>query len=582
MVLNTKKPKKMKLTFTFLIVLLEISSLFAQQIKQVSAVSEKVYISVTKKTPQTPEPEISKTLLQPPYLEITNYRFTDTDGNNKIDAGETVKISFELVNSGMGPGKDLTLDIEEINKMEGLEFKKPGQLSDLRQGESKHLEIPIVGSLDLPDGLASFRIQVNEPNGFGTDPLEMEIETQSFRPPVVKLVDFQVSSQVGGILEKRKPFDLEILVQNLGQGMAEDVSVKVDFPANIFCLSANQLENVGKLEPGEQKLLSYNFITNNEYRENTIGFRFDINEKYGKYAEPGDVVLTLNQEVSAEKLVVRGVEEKEVEIAVASLSSDVDKNIPVNPEKFPSKVALIFGNEDYSRTLNAEVNVEYARRDADVFLKYAVNTLGVVKENVYFNTDATSGTMNTEIDRVCELIKRMGPETELIFYYAGHGFPDEKNHAPYLIPVDVNASNLNAAIPLKDVYKKFGETGAKKITVVLDACFSGGGRNQGLLADARGFRIKPKEEELMGNMVVFSASTGEQTALPYHEQKHGMFTYFLLKILQETNGSATFGDLDNYLKAQVGINSLRINGKVQDPVTTVSPQMRQVWKSLTF
>jgi len=44
LVLNTKKPKKMKLTFTFLIVLLEISSLFAQQIKQVSAVSEKVCI----------------------------------------------------------------------------------------------------------------------------------------------------------------------------------------------------------------------------------------------------------------------------------------------------------------------------------------------------------------------------------------------------------------------------------------------------------------------------------------------------------------------------------------------------------
>ncbi|MGC9353905.1 MAG: caspase family protein [Mariniphaga sp.] len=557
-------------------------ALFAQQRKQVSAVSKKVYISVKKEIPQTPEPEISKTLLQPPYLEITNYRFTDDNGNNKIDAGETVKISFDLVNSGMGSGEGLTLVIEEKNKVVGLDFKKPGRLTVLKQGESRHLEIPIEGNLDLADGLASFRILVNEPNGFGTDPLEMEIETQSFRPPVVKLVDFQVSSQVGGILEKRKPFDLEILVQNLGQGMAEDVSVKVDFPANIFCLSANQLENIGKLEPGEQKLLSYNFITNNEYRENTIGFRFEINEKYGKYAEPGDVVLTLNQEVSAEKLVVRGVEEKEVEIAVASLSSDVDKNIPVNPEKLPSKVALIFGNEDYSRTLNAEVNVEYARRDADIFLKYAVNTLGVVKENVYFNIDATSGTMNTEIDRVCELIKRMGPETELIFYYAGHGFPDEKNHAPYLIPVDVNASNLNSAIPLKEVYKKFGETGAKKITVVLDACFSGGGRNQGLLADARGFRIKPKEEELMGNMVVFSASTGEQTALPYHEQKHGMFTYFLLKILQETNGSATFGDLDNYLKAQVGINSLRINGKVQDPVTTVSPQMRQVWKSLTF
>jgi uncharacterized caspase-like protein len=189
--------------------------------------------------------------------------------------------------------------------------------------------------------------------------------------------------------------------------------------------------------------------------------------------------------------------------------------------------------------------------------------------------------MNTEIDRVCELIKRMGPETELIFYYAGHGFPNEQTYAPYLIPVDVNGTNLSSAIQLKDVYKKFGSSGAKKVTVILDACFSGGGRNQGLLA-ARSVRIKPKDEELSGNMVVFSASSGEQSASPYHAQKHGIFTYYLLKKLQETKGTVSFGELDSYLRNQVGISSIRVNGKVQDPVTTASPDLIQQWKELTF
>ncbi len=175
----------------------------------------------------------------------------------------------------------------------------------------------------------------------------------------------------------------------------------------------------------------------------------------------------------------------------------------------------------------------------------------------------------------------MGPETELIFYYAGHGFPDEQSYTHYLIPVDVNATNLSSAIPLKEVYKKLGETGAKKITVILDACFSGGGRNQGLLA-ARGVRIKPKEEALLGNMVVFSASGGDQTALPYKDKQHGMFTYFFLKKLQETKGEVTFGEMDEYLRTQVGITSLRVNGKVQYPVTNASPQIGDYWKSLTF
>jgi len=78
--------------------------------------------------------------------------------------------------------------------------------------------------------------------------------------------------------------------------------------------------------------------------------------------------------------------------------------------------------------------------------------------------------------------------------------------------------------------------------------------------------------------VVFSASSGEQTASPYHAQKHGIFTYFLLKKLQETNGAVKFGELDSYLRNEVGISSIRINGKVQDPVTTVSPQINQLWE----
>lgn len=581
--MDLNKPFIMKRIFTFLLlfILLAAQTLLAQKTKQVSAVSEKVYIFVTKPTSQIIAPEKATLHLQPPYLEITNYNFLDSNGNNKIDAGETVMISFDLINSGIGTGSGLTLDIQENNEIQGLKFIKPNQLPELKNGESKQIEIPIEGSLDLIDSIASFKIMVNEPNGFGTDPLEVEIETQAFRPPMVKMVDYQVSSVAGRTLEKRRPFELEILIQNLGQGVAQDVSITAVIPVNIFCLTANQLEHIDELKPGEQQLISYTFVANNEYRDDNIGFSFRIKEKYNQYSEDGEVVLTMNQQVSAEKLIVKGNIENEFKIAVASLSSDVDKNIPVSAEKFPNKVALIFGNEDYSRSVSAEVNVDYARRDAAIFSEYAIKTLGVLETNIWFNADATSGTMNTEIERVCELIKRLGSETELIFYYAGHGFPDEQTYTPYLIPVDVNATNLGSAIALKEVYKKFGETGAKKITVILDACFSGGGRNQGLLA-ARGVRIKPKEEELMGNMVVFSASMGEQTALPYHDQKHGMYTYFLLKKLQETKGLVSFGELDNYLRGQVGISSLRINGKIQDPVTTVSPQISTQWENLTF
>jgi hypothetical protein len=546
------------------------STIFAQ-IKTSSAVSEKIYISISS----------AKEVTKPPYLEIKDYYFSDSDGNKKIDAGEATSISFNLINSGMGPGLGLSLTVKEVNQISGIIFNRSSSLPELKSGDKQQINIPIDAAQDLRSGLASFIIVVDEPNGFDTDPLMVEIETQSFKTPFVKLVDHQVSSQTTGKLEKRKSFELEVLIQNLGKGVAQNTTVGIQIPMNVYCLSSNEIQNIGALKPGEQRLLTYTFITNNEFQSETIDFAININEKYNQYSENGNIALTMNQKVSGKTLVVKGELENNVDFKIASLSSDVDKNIPINASKYPNKVALILGNENYSGSLNSETNVDYARRDASIFREYAVKTLGVKEENIYFKTDVTAGVMNTEIERVCELVKRMGSATELIFYYAGHGFPDENTHTPYLIPVDVNATNLSSAIALKSIYQKLGETGAEKITVLLDACFSGGGRNQGLLA-ARSVLIKPKEENAKGNMIVFSASTDVQSALPYHSQKHGMFTYFLLKKLQASNGAVNFGELDEYLRSNVGIKSLQVNSKVQDPVTTVSPALQENWKELTF
>jgi len=74
-----------------------------------------------------------------------------------------------------------------------------------------------------------------------------------------------------------------------------------------------------------------------------------------------------------------------VSIEMASLSSDVDKNIPVVFTSKPFRYALIIGNEDYSRYqrgLNDESNVEFARNDASIFKEYATKVMGVEEKNL--------------------------------------------------------------------------------------------------------------------------------------------------------------------------------------------------------
>ena len=262
--------------------------------------------------------------------------------------------------------------------------------------------------------------------------------------------------------------------------------------------------------------------------------------------------------------------------------SSVNINIPTN-KKVKNCYALVIGNEDYTsfqRTLNSEQNVDYAVNDATIFKQYCLNTLGVKEDNMNFLTNATAGAMNQKINKMLKLMNKLGNEAELIVYYAGHGYPDELTKAPYLIPVDVSGTDLSYAIKLEDLYRDLGNTNAR-VTIFLDACFTGGGRNSGLVA-SRGVKVKPKEGTLNGNIVVFSASSEEQSSLAFHKESHGMFTYYLLKKIQESKGKVSMGELADYITNEVSIQSININEKEQDPTVNTSEKVVNDWRNWKF
>jgi uncharacterized caspase-like protein len=339
------------------------------------------------------------------------------------------------------------------------------------------------------------------------------------------------------------------------------------------------------MKRGESRELDFLFTATRRYTGTTIPVSVQINETYGRYGLDTTLQVSLAENLTAKnEVVISGVTAAVAEdITIASLTSDVDKNIPLIVTTHPSRYALVIGNEDYSkfqRGLNNEANVKFARNDATIFKDYAQRVLGVEEKNLFFITDATAGEMEQKIDLISKLATKTGAEAEIVFYFAGHGLPDEVSKEPYLIPVDVSGTNLTSAIKLADVYKKLSETGAQKVTFFLDACFSGGGRDAGLLA-ARSVKVKPKDELVTGNVVVFSASSGEQSSLPYTDKQHGMFTYFLLKKLQESKGNITYGKLADFVKNNVSIESLRINSKEQDPTVKVSMDVQDKWESWT-
>jgi uncharacterized caspase-like protein len=188
--------------------------------------------------------------------------------------------------------------------------------------------------------------------------------------------------------------------------------------------------------------------------------------------------------------------------------------------------------------------------------------------------------MRYEVKWISDVADSYKGAANLIFYYAGHGIPDESSKSSYLLPVDGYGSDVTTGYKLDDLYQQFGKLPAKTVTVLMDACFSGSQRSGDMLASARGIAITVKPGSPMGNMVVFSAAQGDETAYPNREKGHGMFTYFLLKKLQETKGDVTLGELSDYISTNVRQQSIVVNGKSQTPSVTSSAELNNKWKGL--
>lgn len=256
-----------------------------------------------------------------------------------------------------------------------------------------------------------------------------------------------------------------------------------------------------------------------------------------------------------------------------TIDNTIDKNIPQTASLQANTFVIAIGNENYSLV----PKVAFANNDMNIFAQYCQKTLGIPMQNIRKYKDATFGSMLSALNDIKEIADAYNGDMNVIFYYAGHGIPNEKDQTAYLLPTDADGKSTEVCFPLARLYKELGELNAKSVIVFMDACFSGAQRGNGMLASARGVAIKAKEQKPMGKLVVLTAASGEETAYPYNEKAHGLFTYFLLKKLNETKGVCSLGELSEYITTNVKRQSIVINRKPQTPAIIFSDSVKDEW-----
>ncbi|MDE6380507.1 MAG: caspase family protein [Muribaculaceae bacterium] len=264
---------------------------------------------------------------------------------------------------------------------------------------------------------------------------------------------------------------------------------------------------------------------------------------------------------------------------ILAKTSDVDKDIPETGKKNTNTYAFIVANENYKNV----ANVASALHDGQTFSEYCEKTLGIPKSQITFLTDATSGDFWSEFENLKGRISNRPEDVDVILYYSGHGLPDDNTKEAYLMPVDAQPQHSRTMIKLQEVYDGLGKLPNASVYAFMDACFSGSSRESGQkdtpVVAARGVALRHKDVDPAGNVFVLSAADAQQTAFPYEDKDHGMFTYWLLKKLQESKGGATLEDISTYVKEKVASTSQEINRRAQTPTYKATGKLSGTWKS---
>ncbi len=240
------------------------------------------------------------------------------------------------------------------------------------------------------------------------------------------------------------------------------------------------------------------------------------------------------------------------------------KNIPQNFTKNNDAVAVIIGNKDY-KYLN---NVKYAIKDVRLMKKYLMESFGYDEKNIIWLENASKGEFESVFGikgnhkgRLDDYVKEN--KSDVFIYYSGHGAPDVNSRKGYFVPVDCNPATVALnGYPIDLLYENLSKIKYKKLTVIVDACFSG----ENTLKNVSPIFIKVDNPVMAKtNTTIYSSAKGDQLSTWYPQKEHSLFTYYFLKGIQEKGIDVTNSEMKKYLDEKVTYMSRRLHSREQNP-----------------
>jgi formylglycine-generating enzyme required for sulfatase activity len=206
--------------------------------------------------------------------------------------------------------------------------------------------------------------------------------------------------------------------------------------------------------------------------------------------------------------------------------------------------ALVIGNNNYEHVRHLQTAESDARE-----------VERVLRESYGFQTRLLINATRSQIIGALAAYRReLGPDANLLIYYAGHGYNDRDADKAYWLPVDASGEDPADWISADDITTAIRVIPARHVLVVSDSCYSGTlTRELNLSPSAPAAREQFLQKMMAGRSRTLMASGGNEPVADSGGGGHSVFASALLRGLQEMDkGRFTATELfSNYIVESV-------------------------------
>ncbi len=204
--------------------------------------------------------------------------------------------------------------------------------------------------------------------------------------------------------------------------------------------------------------------------------------------------------------------------------------------------ALVIGNNEYKHLPNLKTAADDARAVADI-----------LRDTYNFKvTLLINATRDDIVDALDDFREKLDDTTNLLIYYAGHGWLDEGADQGYWLPVDAKSNRRSKWVANSTITGALRALNAKHVMVVADSCYSG--------TLIRGIKVKENTPDYIRRMAGKRArlaltSGGLEPVADSGGGKHSPFAAAFIDVLKANTSVIDGTQLFSQMRRPVILNS---------------------------